>query len=152
MNNEFAARFWAKVKLTSSCWQWNGARFKHGYGQVRIGKKLILAHRIAWTLTHRNGPGNLDVLHRCDNILCVRPDHLFLGTHADNMRDMAIKGRSSRGEQHSSAKLTWVQVREMRKLFIPGHPEFGGMAFAKKYGMDNSYISAIIRGRYWKEV
>lgn len=88
-------RFWAKVNKTDGCWLWTGCIWPGGYGRFSVGRrKRYRAHRIAWVLTHGSIPDELDALHKCDTPLCVRPDHLFLGTHDDNMKDCASKGRT----------------------------------------------------------
>jgi len=75
------------------CIEWTGARHRFGYGDLRIGGKLYRAHRLAWEREHGPIPAGMSVLHRCDNPPCYNVDHLFLGTQADNNRDMAAKGR-----------------------------------------------------------
>jgi hypothetical protein len=88
-------RFWSKVQKTETCWLWMGARHPHGgYGQF-VGPpiKELRAHRYSWVLAYGPIPDGLLVCHRCDNPPCVRPDHLFLGTHLDNALDMMAKGR-----------------------------------------------------------
>src|SRR5690348_9276473 len=90
-------RFWEKVNQTPSCWLWTASQIK-GYGQFHLsrvgGKNLtVYAHRFAWEQTNGPIPDNLYVLHRCDTPLCVRPDHLFLGSQAENLADARQKGR-----------------------------------------------------------
>lgn len=90
-----AVRFWAKVEKTDDCWLWRGSVGSNGYGQLRVGARMVTASRLAWELTNGPIPDGLWVLHRCDTPLCVRPEHLFLGTHLDNMHDMRHKGRGN---------------------------------------------------------
>jgi len=89
-----AERFWEKVEKTDGCWLWTSTLNTWGYGQFQIGRtKQYRAHRIAYELTYGPIPAGMHVCHHCDNPRCVRPDHLFLGTHLDNMRDRQAKGR-----------------------------------------------------------
>lgn len=91
-------RFWSKVEKTDSCWLWTGMRWTNGYGRFpNGGGQEMRAHRFAWELTYGPIPLGLFACHRCDVKLCVRPEHLFLGTHADNMADMMAKGRHAHG-------------------------------------------------------
>ena len=85
-------RFWSKVLFGDGCWEWTAGKNNYGYGRLSIEDKMQGAHRVSWMLTHGEMP-ELYVLHHCDNRSCVRPDHLFLGTQTDNMRDRDAKGR-----------------------------------------------------------
>lgn len=93
-------RFWAKVDKSGDCWVWTASVFRErlGYGKFQTGSnrgesRVAYAHRVSWELHFGPIPNGLFVCHHCDNPPCVRPDHLFLGTAADNVRDMDRKGR-----------------------------------------------------------
>jgi HNH endonuclease len=89
-------RFWEKVEKTDDCWLWLGNLNGNGYGYTKLeapSRRNELAHRISWTLHFGPIPEGLFVCHHCDTPPCVRPDHLFLGTHSDNMKDMWRKDR-----------------------------------------------------------
>lgn len=151
-------RFWEKVERADGCWKWLAATNDDGYGVITVttdnGKTAMLAHRLSWQLHHGPIPDGLDVCHTCDNPPCPRPDHLFLGTALDNIRDCVSKGRtngaakSMPGERHPMAKLTWVAVDEIRSA-----PRGYGKtkALCEKFGVGYSTISYIRAGKRWKE-
>ena len=87
------------------------------------------------------------MLHRCDNPSCVRPSHLFLGTHADNATDAKSKGRLRSGERHQNSKLTWAKVEEIRALYATG--EWKQRDLARRYGMSQGPIADIVTGKAW---
>ena len=129
----------------SGCWLWLGALNAHGYGTIR--NDLIsgrLAHRYSWALANgKTIPNDTFVCHACDNPACVNPDHLFLGTQKDNMRDMHRKGRNA---PSPTTKLTENQVREIRKSTDRNKD------IADRYGMNPSTISNIRARRIWSHV
>jgi len=100
-----ADRFWEKVDTSRECWEWTGSKRPLGYGQMGIPgtNRPVGAHRISWELHFGPIPDDMFVCHRCDNPKCVRPDHLFLGTPTDNVRDMVAKGRHKTPFRHSPA-------------------------------------------------
>ena len=148
-------RFWNKVNqegpihpvLGTRCWIWTAGHFVSGYGAFNVAKTPIYAHRLCWTLTRDAIPSGLEVLHHCDNPPCVNPDHLFLGTHADNMADMASKERKQWGEAHYKAKFTETTVKEVRKLYAQGG--ITQRAIAARYGVCQQAISRIIVRKTW---
>ena len=89
-------RLYSRIKKNElDCWVWQGCVIRR-YGGIKIAGKMKRAHRISWELTNGPIPDGLFVCHHCDVPLCINPDHLFLGTHTDNMRDMIKKGRKSK--------------------------------------------------------
>lgn len=96
-NTNTINRFWSKVNKTDSCWNWTAAQDRCGYGvySVRENNKItaLKTHRLSYSLTNGPIPKDMFVCHHCDNPVCVRPDHLFLGTHSDNMKDKINKNR-----------------------------------------------------------
>jgi hypothetical protein len=133
-------RFWRNVQKGSGCWEWTGGT-RQGYGRFRIGSKKITAHRYAYLVYH--GALSGVVRHKCDNRLCVNPDHLELGTLADNVADMDARGRRS---MLHGAKLTEDDVR--RILTDPRTQR----AIAKDYGVSHTAIGDIKRGNKWRHV
>ncbi len=142
-------RFWKRVNKTDTCWLWIGAKARYGFFSIRV-KLTMAAHRFSWELHNGKIPKGLGVLHKCDVPLCVNPDHLFLGTQKDNSDDMWAKGRHQilKGESHGMAKLTKEQVQEIRASEgLITHRMMG-----IKYGVAESCIWGILRGKLWKSV
>ncbi len=142
-------RFEARLNKTATCWLWTGAVIVHGYGNLRIRDDNTAAHRMSWELAYGPVPEGLWVLHRCDVKLCVRPDHLFLGTHRDNMNDMKAKGRQAAGIRHPAAKLTIEAVLTIR---CGAHDAAARAELAQINGVSVSTVKAIQNGRLWRHV
>jgi hypothetical protein len=138
-------RFWSKVDLSGECWLWKASCWPDGYGQFKISHTVNRrAHRVAWELFNGPIPIGLSVLHHCDNILCVNPVHLFLGTQADNVHDCQTKGRLPIGEK-AVHKLTLVQAREIKNSLLGNRP------LARIYPVSRTAIKYIKTGRNWRE-
>lgn len=141
----------------SDCHYWvGGLSRKNGYGAFQIrekgnrnNRKHCRVHRLIYEM-YKGPIGDKHVLHRCDNPQCVNPSHLFLGTHQDNMQDMAAKGRAWCGSKHRDAKLKPEQVIEIRKLYAEGGHTTRSLG--AKYGVNSKHIYNIVTGRKWKIV
>lgn len=143
-------RFWGKVNKTETCWLWTGSKGSDGYGITTVGHTKLRASRVSWELANGPIPEGLSVLHHCDTPLCVRPDHLFLGTRADNARDKVTKGRQPRGESHRGAKLTDQYVREIRQHYDDGI--FSMRHIGRIYGVSAEVIRRIVYRRGWTHI
>jgi hypothetical protein len=162
---ETPKRFWSLVEKTGhprGCWIYTGRLnvARNGYGYFDDRRRTTSAHRYAWQLTQGDIPHGLDVCHTCDNPPCVNPDHLFLGTQKDNAQDMKQKGRSTVGERSGTAKLTEVQVREIRALYVgrqrtKGHGRYSPIsqaALARRFGVDRATIQFVVARKTWKHL
>ncbi len=145
-------RFWKFVAVSAvpdACWVWTGARASKGYGAFMCWPKTRVAHRVAYSMTYGPIPAGMCVLHRCDTPPCCRPDHLFLGTRADNNRDMMEKGRMAVGEMYPFAKLTGENVKAMRLLRASG---MTFQAIADLYDVHNVTAYFAITGKNWAHI
>lgn len=153
-------RFWDKVDTNGpiqphcpelgACWVWTASRDTSGYGSIRIGNTTRRATRISWMLAAGPIPDGLHVLHRCDNRACVKPAHLFLGTHQDNMADLRRKGRGrgkeQRGERHAMVKLTDAKVLEIRRRVRGGEEQ---QKIAAEYGVHKATLNDVVLRKTW---
>ena len=140
-----ADAFDARVfRIPGGCWAWTGQKAAKGYGAMFIGQgRVMRAHRFSWVLHHGTIPEGMNVCHRCDYRSCVNPEHLFLGTNADNNHDMARKGRVASREDNGQAKLTEQAIAHIR-----GSGE-NQRAVARLFGVNQSTISRVRTGTHW---
>jgi hypothetical protein len=145
--------------METPCIEAPGYKQPNGYGRKSIDKRGNYAHRVAYVKA--NGLSMADikgmvVRHKCDNRACINPDHLEIGTQADNVRDMVERGRAKggylKGTRNGRAKLNDEKVREIRKTFISGDADFGVEAMAAKYGVSPASIYFVVQGTTWKHV
>jgi hypothetical protein len=142
-------RFMAKVRHVGKCWEWTGSiardsrRKGHPTPQFFFDGKSMKASRAAWALFHGPIPDGINVCHTCDNPICVNPDHLFLGTQADNMRDCSLKGRIP------SSKLNADKVRELWRLHATG---LSWRKISKRLGVSERAVGMVLKGITWKHV
>jgi len=129
------------------CWNWTGTITDQGYGRMRLNGRVVQATRVIWELVNGPVPTGLFICHHCDNRRCVNPDHLFLGTQDDNMKDMAAKGRSCRGTKHFGAKLTDEDIIIIRQRYRNGN--ITQKQLADEFKVDASNIRLIVTGKSW---
>lgn len=139
---------------SDDCWAWSGAKNENGYGRVRLSRKLeVKAHRLSYAIHYGVDPGPLDVCNKCDNPECTNPKHLWVGSHAENIKDATGKGRwIGKGKgvphdhtNHPSNKLTPSQVSEILERYAVG--DVTQKALAKEYGVSRVAITNIMTGR-----
>lgn len=132
------------------CEAWLGTIDSYGYGVLKIGGKIMKAHRAAWVAANGPIPAGQCICHRCDNRRCVNPDHLFLGTQAQNTADRHAKGRSAKGETNGGAKLTADQVSHVR--VVAGLGVVTNAQLAALFGVSMPAIMRIKSRRSWSHV
>ena len=135
------------------CWLWLGRPNVHGYGRLGVDYNRIDAHVFSYELNVSPVPKGMCVLHKCDNRMCVNPDHLFVGTRTDNMVDKVEKDRQHKGEQFKSAKLSDDKVREIRKRHkVWSATRTNTKELAMEFGVSTTVILRVVSGRGWKHV
>ena len=142
----------------NGCWEWQGLLNKgYGYFTQRIintnKRKMYFAHRVSYEIFNGKFDESLDICHKCDNPKCVKPNHLWIGTHKDNMNDMTSKGRrvynKNYGEKNGSSKLKEIEVKQIKKL-ISEKNSFASIA--RKFNVSSNCIEQINKNITWKNI
>ena len=142
---EWEEKFEKNLVTDGDCWAWTGYKSK-GYGYLFIKGKSYAAHRLSWEIYNGSIPEGLIVRHKCKN-KCCNPEHLELGTLADNQKDRIRDGTDDRGEKSKAAKLTATQVLEIRRRYYESQ-----LDLAKEFNVCQGTISAIICRKNWKSI
>lgn len=142
------ARYADKASHPDGCWVWTAYVNPNGYGTLFWEGKKHFAHRISWEAVHGPISPGMFVCHTCDNRRCVNPNHLWLGTQADNVADMVVKGRRqmAKGEESGRAVLSENDVRAIRRS------KENQKTLAAVYGVGKNTIHCIVRGKSWKHL
>jgi len=150
MDEKVKKRFLRYIDKTDSCWLWNGIPSKCGYAYFKINNKSYLAHRVSWLIAGNTIPDDKPYLrHKCKSKICVNPDHLEIGTHAENMSDKIRDGTIVRGEKVNTAKLTEEQVLQIRQKIQNGETQ---VKVAKDFDISRRNIRSIILRESWKHI
>lgn len=143
-------RFFGNIEKTDSCWIWKGCVADCGYGVMTIEGKYLYMHRYSYQMHKGNIKNNLQVCHSCDNRKCVNPDHLWLGSFKDNIRDMIEKERNAKGSFNGSSKLSEDDIIFIRNNYSLGtHTQED---LSKLFNVSRPLISMIVRGKIWKHI
>lgn len=146
-------RFWKYVVKTETCWFWSGGKSKNGYGKFNPSHEQRTwekAHRYSWKLHRGEIPKGEVVCHRCNVKLCIRPEHLYVASQQQNTLDAMVDGLCPRGETHGNAKLTEIQIKEIRAIY---QPRVRTMDFlAKRYNVTKTQISRILNRKVWTHI
>lgn len=153
-SEEDLENFWKFVRKTDSCWLWTGRKNKSGYGYLQTNGVQYPAHRLSFQIHHGEILKGMCICHKCDVPVCVNPDHLWMGTHAENAHDRHLKGRTANGmythpnygELNPNSFFTIHQVME-----ILSHKGTGRTAasVSRQFKCDDSTIEGIWSGRRW---
>lgn len=137
------------VDRSGGCWLWTGALYPSGYGQFWLGGRNMTAHRASYLMfIGPLGPREV-VCHRCDVKGCVRPEHLFSGSQADNITDKTAKGRQAKGSSHGMTYLDEPRVAMIKALYRKGHSQ---ASIGRAFGVSRNVVWAIVHGKVWTHV
>lgn len=143
-------RFYRYVRTGDGCWEWLGYRDRNGYGRLNVKGLPQLASRVSYLVHNGDIPKGQCICHKCDNPACVNPDHLFLGTQADNVADMHAKGRARKraltGADHHASKLDGEAVRNIRASEEPV------AVLARRFNVSRATVYSVLKGLTWTHV
>lgn len=139
----------SRLNPETGCIEWTGALMHKGYGHINWRGKVYRTHRLSYAAVNGDIPEGMFVCHKCDNPKCMNPEHLFLGTYADNSADMAQKKRSTIGERNPMAKVNTATVQAIRIL---GNTGMFQKNIAEKFGISREAVGLILRGERWKHI
>jgi len=151
-NVRIEIRFARHVNKTNYCWQWTGPTDGR-YGTIGFrGNRSAKAHRVSYVINIGEIPDGCHVCHKCDNTLCVNPDHLFIGNHTTNMRDMMSKGRGNKpfGIKCGASKLSDNEVIEIRNKYQTGL--YSQRKLSKTFKVSQSTIWNVVNNRQWRHI
>lgn len=120
----------------------------YGYPRINIGGKDVLIHRLVYKEMYGEIKGGLFIRHKCDIRMCVNPEHLIIGNHKENMKDMTDRKRQAKGIKNGRAKLTESEVLEIRSIY----PELSYEKLAKKYNVSRFVTYAVVKRKTWKHI
>lgn len=141
MSKKVHERLLSKLDIIDQCWNWTGSKNEAGYGMIKIGERMMLAHRAMYETYRGAIPDNLVIRHKCDNRACCNPNHLEVGTRQDNMRDVDERGRRPKGEKHWKCKLTAEQLVQIK------YDTRKQVEIAAEFGITQAHVSLIKRDR-----
>ena len=151
-------RFLSRILFTENpnkCWLWGGSFDKYGYGQFHLNasykkKKTLKATRISYYIHNNIDPLGLCVCHKCDNPKCCNPNHLFLGTNRENIKDRDLKSRQAKGEKAASSKLKESDIKDIREKYMTNGTSWRKLA--REYGVHNRTIGKILHSNTWNHI
>lgn len=146
---EIIERILKNIKINeTNCWEWLKCTNQNNYGVIRAKRRNYLVHRLIFEIIKKQNIKGKLVCHTCDNPLCCNPDHMFIGTQTENMKDAQLKKRMKQGEKHYRHKLTIKNLEEIRLLLKNGNSI---RKIALIFNVSASCIAAISSGRNWKK-
>lgn len=134
------------------CWEWIAGKDAQGYGVCKFMGRPVKAHRLVYSFYRGTIPDGMVCCHKCDNRSCVNPNHIFLGTHEENMADRNKKGRQCKGSDTPFSKLTEEKVIKLRKRWKKGSHKHGASQMARELGLDAQTVLKAVKGKNWKHV